>query len=42
MAGIPKNNHAMATKMGLTKISSKSTIARSYGLIPEWYQVQVH
>ena len=42
MAGIPRNNHAMATKMGLTKIPSKSTIARSYGLIPEWYLVHVH
>ena len=42
MVGIPRNNHAMATKMGLTKIPSKSTIARSYGLIPEWYLVHVH
>ena len=41
MADILRNNHAMATKMGLTKIPSKSTIARSYGLIPEWYLVQV-
>ena len=42
MAGIPRNNHAMAAKTGLKKIPSKSTIARSYGLIPEWYLVQVH
>ena len=42
MVGILRNNHAMATKMGLTKIPSKSTIARSYGLIPEWYLVHVH
>ena len=42
MVGMLRNNHAMATKMGLTKIPSKSTIARSYGLIPEWYLVQVH
>ena len=42
MVGMLRNNHAMATKMGLTKIPSKSTIARSYGLIPEWYLVHVH
>ena len=42
MVGLLRNNHAMATKMGLTKIPSKSTIARSYGLIPEWYLVHVH
>ena len=42
MMGILRNNHAMAAKMGLTKIPSKSTIARSYGLIPEWYLVHVH
>ena len=42
MVGIPRNNHAMATRMGLKKIPSKSTIARSYGLIPEWYRVHVH
>ena len=42
MVGMLRNNHAMATKMGLTKIPSKSTIARSYGLIPEWYLVPVH
>ena len=41
MVGMLRNNHAMATKMGLTKIPSKSTIARSYGLIPEWYLVHV-
>ena len=41
-AGIPRNNHTMAAKMGLTKIPSKSTIARSYGRIPEWYRVHVH
>ncbi len=39
MVGMLRNNHAMATKMGLTKIPSKSTIVRSYGLIPEWYLV---
>ncbi len=42
MVGILRNNRSMETKMGLTKIPSKSTIARSYGLIPEWYLVQVH
>ena len=42
MGRILRNNHTMATKMGLKKIPSKSTIARSYGLIPEWYLVQVH
>ncbi len=42
MAGIPRNNRSMAAKTGLKKIPSKSTIARSYGLIPEWYMVQVH
>ena len=26
MVGMLRNNHAMATKMGLTKIPSKSTI----------------
>ena len=28
MVGMLRNNHAMAAKMGLTKIPSKSTIAR--------------
>ena len=42
MVDIPRNNHAMAARMGLKKIPSKSTIARSYGMIPEWYMVQVH
>ena len=37
-----RNNHAMAARMGLKKIPSKSTIARSYGLIPEWYLARVH
>ena len=42
MVGMLRNNHAMATKIGLTKTPSTSTIARSYGLIPVWYLVQVH
>ena len=42
MVGMLRNNRSMATKTGLKKIPSKSTIARSYGLIPEWYLVQVH
>ena len=42
MAGIPRNDHAMAARMGLTKIPSKGMIARSYGPIPEWYLVHVH
>ena len=42
MAGIPRNNHSMAARMGLKKIPSKSTIVRSYGMIPEWDMVQVH
>ena len=42
MVGMLRNNHAMATKMRLTKIPSKITIARSYGLILEWYRIQVH
>ena len=42
MVGIPRNNRSMATKTGLKKIPSKNTIARSYGLIPEWYLVHVH
>ena len=42
MVGMLRNSHIMAARMGLNKIPSKSTIARSYGLIPEWYLVQVH
>ena len=42
MVGMLRNNRHMATLMGLQKIPSKSTIARSYGLIPEWYLVAVH
>ena len=32
----------MAGKMGLDRIPSKSTIARAYGLIPEWYLTETH
>ena len=42
MVDMLRNNHAMAARMGLKKIPSKSTIACSYGLIPEWYPVHVH
>ncbi len=42
MVGILRNNSAMAAKMGLEKIPSKSTIARAYGLIPEWYLAEAH
>ena len=42
MVGTLRNNGDMATKMGLDKIPSKSTIARAYGLIPEWYMAEAH
>ena len=42
MVDMFRNNHAMAARMGLKRISSKSTIACSYWLIPEWYLVKVH
>ena len=35
MVGVPRNNHSMTARMRLKKIPSKSTIVRSYGLIPE-------
>ena len=42
MVDMLRNNHAMAARTGLKRISSKSTIARFYGLIPEWYLVKVY
>ncbi len=42
MVGILRNNGTMAGKMGLDRIPSKSTIARAYGLIPEWYLAEAH
>ena len=42
MVGILRSNSAMAAKMGLDRIPSKSTIARAYGLIPEWYLAEAH
>ena len=42
MVGIFRNNGTMAAKMGLDRIPSKSTIARAYGLIPEWYLAEAH
>ncbi len=42
MVGILRNNGTMAAKMGLDRIPSKSTIARAYGLIPEWYLAEAH
>ncbi len=42
MVGILRCNGAMAAKMSLDRIPSKSTIARAYGLIPEWYLAEVH
>ena len=42
MVGILRNNGAMASKIGLDRIPSKSTIARAYGLIPEWYLAEAH
>ncbi len=42
MVGILRSNSAMASKIGLDRIPSKSTIARAYGLIPEWYLAEAH
>ena len=42
MVDMLRNNHTMAARMGLKKIPSKSTVARSYWMIPEWYWVKVH
>ena len=37
-----RNNRDTVVKIGLYKIPSKSTIARAYGLIPDWYLTRVH
>ena len=37
MVGHLRNNRDTVVKIGLHKIPSKSTIARAYGLIPDWY-----
>ena len=42
MVGILRSNGVMAARMGLDRIPSKSTIARAYGLIPEWYLAEAH
>ena len=42
MVGYLRNNPDMAVKIGLQRIPSKGTIARAYGLIPDWYLMEVH
>ena len=42
MVGILRNNTVMTSKIGLESVPSKSTIARAYGLIPEWYLVEAY
>ena len=42
MVGHLRNNRDTVVKIGLHKILSKSTIARAYGLIPDWYLAEVH
>ncbi len=42
MVGILRSNGTMAGKMGLDRFPSKSTIARAYCLIPEWYLAEAH
>ena len=42
MVGHLRNNRGTVVKIGLRKIPSKSTIARAYGLIPDWYLTEVH
>ena len=42
MVGYLRNNPDMAVKIGLQRIPSKSTVARAYGLIPDWYLMEVH
>ena len=42
MVGYLRSNPDMAVKIGLQRIPSKGTIARAYGLIPDWYLMEVH
>ena len=42
IVGHLRNNHDIVMKTGLRNIPSKSAIARAYGLIPDWYLMEVH